>query len=62
LVALGHARCSAQELSERLRRNRPPVIARVERGRVLLDLRTVLDGDEEGEIVQAFEKIVREIA
>jgi len=58
LIALGCERCSARELSERLRRNRPPVIARLERDRVLLDLRTVLDGDEEGEIVKAFERIL----
>jgi len=62
LVAVACARCSARELSQRLRRNRPPVIVRVERDHVLLDLRTVPDRDEEGEIVQAFEKIVREIA
>jgi L-seryl-tRNA(Ser) seleniumtransferase len=62
LVVVGCARCSAQGLAERLRRNRPPVIARVERDRVRLDLRTVLDGDEEREIVHACEKILREFA
>jgi len=36
----------------KLRANDPPIIARVERGRVLLDLRTVLP-EEEDEIVQA---------
>jgi L-seryl-tRNA(Ser) seleniumtransferase len=41
LIALTHSRLSADELSERLRANTPPVIARVEEGRVLLDLRTV---------------------
>jgi len=32
---------SADSLSARLRANQPPIIARVEAGRVLLDLRTV---------------------
>jgi len=41
LIALTHAVLSAVELSARLRANNPPVIARVEEGRVLLDLRTV---------------------
>ena len=34
---------SARALEERLRRHDPPVISRIERGRVLLDLRTVLE-------------------
>jgi L-seryl-tRNA(Ser) seleniumtransferase len=37
----------AAELSRRLRRNEPPVIARIRDDRVLLDLRTFLEGDEE---------------
>jgi L-seryl-tRNA(Ser) seleniumtransferase len=41
LVALTHANLSADELSARLRASLPPIIARVEEGRVLLDLRTV---------------------
>jgi L-seryl-tRNA(Ser) seleniumtransferase len=41
LIALTHSDLSADELSIRLRANLPPVIARVEEGRVLLDLRTV---------------------
>ena len=41
LIALNHADFSADELSARLRANTPPVIARVEEGRVLLDVRTV---------------------
>ena len=43
---------SADELLVRLRAANPPVIARVEHGRVLLDLRTVLPV-EEGEVVAA---------
>jgi L-seryl-tRNA(Ser) seleniumtransferase len=41
LIGLAHANLSADELSTRLRSNTPPIIARVEEGRVLLDLRTV---------------------
>ena len=41
LIALTHADLSADELSARLRANAPPIIARVEEGRVLIDLRTV---------------------
>jgi L-seryl-tRNA(Ser) seleniumtransferase len=41
LVALTHRQHSADELCSLLRQGDPPVIARVEDGRVLLDLRTV---------------------
>jgi L-seryl-tRNA(Ser) seleniumtransferase len=41
LIALTHGDLSADNLSVRLREADPPVIARVEEGRVLLDLRTV---------------------
>jgi L-seryl-tRNA(Ser) seleniumtransferase len=41
LIALTHSHLSADELNARLRTHTPPVIARVEEGRVLLDLRTV---------------------
>jgi len=41
LIALSHAELSADELCDRLRASDPPVIARVEEGRVLIDLRTV---------------------
>jgi L-seryl-tRNA(Ser) seleniumtransferase len=41
LLALSHERFSADELAWRLRHGDPPIIARVEEGRVLLDLRTV---------------------
>ncbi|HUI43626.1 MAG TPA: L-seryl-tRNA(Sec) selenium transferase, partial [Terriglobia bacterium] len=62
LVAVAHSRASAEELATRLRRHRPPVIARVERGRVLLDPRTLLSEDEEREIARAFEQIGAELA
>jgi len=41
VIALTHIDLSADELNARLRASTPPVIARVEEGRVLLDLRTV---------------------
>jgi L-seryl-tRNA(Ser) seleniumtransferase len=41
LLALTYEGASANELSTRLRASEPPIIARVEDGRVLLDLRTV---------------------
>jgi seryl-tRNA(Sec) selenium transferase len=39
-----------------LRQNSPPVIARVERDELLLDLRTVFE-DQEEELAQAFERM-----
>jgi L-seryl-tRNA(Ser) seleniumtransferase len=41
LIALTHAKLNADEITARLRASAPPIIARVEDGRVLLDLRTV---------------------
>jgi L-seryl-tRNA(Ser) seleniumtransferase len=47
LLAIACEGLSASELAARLRRSAPPVIARVEDGRVLLDLRTVLPSQDE---------------
>ena len=47
LIALTHTDLSADELSARLRANIPPIIARVEEGRVLLDLRTLFPEQDE---------------
>ncbi len=58
LVAVSHARFSAADLEARLRRHSPPVIARIERERLLLDLRTVFPEQEE-ELVRAFESVTR---
>ena len=46
LISVTHAKCSANQLEERLRQSDPPVIARIEDNRVLLDLRTVAVEDE----------------
>ena len=50
LIVLKKENAAAAE--RRLRENNPPVIARIENGRVVLDLRTVLP-EEEDELVQA---------
>ena len=41
LVAVSHTSMSATQLEARLRRSTPPVVARIQDGRVVLDLRTV---------------------
>jgi L-seryl-tRNA(Ser) seleniumtransferase len=46
LVAIAKEGVTPDALEERLRRLTPPVIARIERERLLLDLRTVLPGQE----------------
>jgi L-seryl-tRNA(Ser) seleniumtransferase len=46
LIALTHRELSADELSNRLRSSTPPVIARVEEERVLIDPRTVFPGQD----------------
>jgi len=56
LVAVTHTRHSAQKLEAFLRRNSPPIIARVERDELLLDLRTVFE-DQDEEVARAFERI-----
>src|SRR2546423_3826217 len=46
LVPVAHDNLSANEIETRLRMNNPPVVARIEDDRVLLDLRTVPPADE----------------
>jgi L-seryl-tRNA(Ser) seleniumtransferase len=53
LLAVTADDLSADELAARLRRHDPPIVTRVEEGRVLLDLRTVLGPAEEAEIARA---------
>jgi L-seryl-tRNA(Ser) seleniumtransferase len=57
LLALTCEGLSADELAALLRRSEPPIIARVEEGRVLLDLRTVLPG-EDAQVAAALNRIV----
>lgn len=47
IIALSSRTMSAETLSARLRFASPPVVARVEDGRVLLDLRTVFPEQDE---------------
>ena len=47
LVAIRHTAHSAQKLEARLRQNSPPIVARVEADRLLLDLRTVFEDQDE---------------
>ncbi len=49
LLAISHRNLSANELAARLRGSDPPIVARVEESRVLIDLRTV--GPEQDESV-----------
>jgi L-seryl-tRNA(Ser) seleniumtransferase len=56
LLAISHKDYSADELAERLRSSVPPVIGRVEEGRVLLDLRTVFPEQDEV-LVHAFRQV-----
>lgn len=46
LLALSHRRMPAERLEHLLRSSDPPVIARIVDGRVMIDLRTVLEDDE----------------
>jgi L-seryl-tRNA(Ser) seleniumtransferase len=56
LIALTHAELSADDLSARLRAGTPPIIARVEEGRVLLDLRTVFP-EQDANLATAFASV-----
>jgi L-seryl-tRNA(Ser) seleniumtransferase len=53
LVAVEAENLAEGEIARRLRRHRPPVFARLGKGRVLADPRTLLDG-EEAVLVAAF--------
>jgi L-seryl-tRNA(Ser) seleniumtransferase len=50
---------TAEDLNRRLRRHEPPVIARIREDRVLLDLRTFLEGDETT-VLTALTRIAKE--
>ncbi|MDL2717514.1 MAG: L-seryl-tRNA(Sec) selenium transferase, partial [Acidobacteriota bacterium] len=54
-VSLAHPVFSADGLAAALRASEPPVIARIEEGRVLLDLRSVAESEDE-EIARALER------
>ena len=54
-VSLSYKARSADGLAAALRGSEPPVIARIENGRVLLDLRSVAESEDE-ELVHALER------
>jgi L-seryl-tRNA(Ser) seleniumtransferase len=56
LLAVTCETLSADELSARLRTSDPPIVARVEEGRVLLDLRTVFPGQDRA-VISALQKL-----
>ena len=53
LLAVTSQSLSAGELAARLRRHNPPIVTRVDEGRVLFDLRTVFGPAEDAEIARA---------
>lgn len=61
LLAVCSAKMSADALNVQLRRNEPPIIARIEQDEVLFDLRTVFE-DEEKQIPTALGNIARPAA
>ncbi len=56
VVALRHSKLSLDDIDARLRAHTPCIFARVQRDRVLFDVRTLLDGDPEA-IAAALRKI-----
>jgi L-seryl-tRNA(Ser) seleniumtransferase len=59
LLAVTSNRLSADDLSARMRTSEPPIVARVEDNRVLLDLRTVFPDQDEA-VTQALKHIAEE--
>jgi L-seryl-tRNA(Ser) seleniumtransferase len=57
VIALRGGDRSAESLVDALRRNKPPILARISEDRVLLDLRTILPDEE-----QILEKALRVLA
>ena len=56
VLAVKSPRHSLEELAYHLRQNEPPIIARISGGDVLLDVRTLLEGDDD-EIFEALKRI-----
>ena len=56
LIALAHPQHSADALDQRLRRQAPPVVARIHDGRLVLDLRTVAVSEED-ELLEALARL-----
>jgi L-seryl-tRNA(Ser) seleniumtransferase len=60
-VSIRHRRISADALAAALRAGDPPVFARIRKDRLLVDPRTLLEGDAE-EIAAALERVRRPAA
>ena len=60
VLAVTLAGCPPDRLSYLLRRNEPPIIARIEADRVLLDMRTLMEGDDRI-IAEALARIARTV-
>lgn len=56
VIAITHGNLSADELASRLRASDPPIIARVDQGCVLLDLRTVFP-EQDRQVLDALSKL-----
>jgi L-seryl-tRNA(Ser) seleniumtransferase len=56
LIGVTHRRLSAASLESALRRHSPPIIARIENDRLMLDLRTVFEA-QDAEILRALESV-----
>jgi L-seryl-tRNA(Ser) seleniumtransferase len=56
LIALTHATRGASDIESVMRKNKPPIIVRVERDRALLDLRSVFEEQDE-QIAKALERL-----
>ncbi len=57
VLTLASTRLTTNQLEEQLRGHSPPILARIDDDRLLIDLRTVQKGEEE-EIVRALKKLV----
>jgi L-seryl-tRNA(Ser) seleniumtransferase len=55
-LSIARERSSADELAAMLRAGNPPIVARVEENRVLLDLRTVF-ADQDASVVEALTRL-----
>jgi L-seryl-tRNA(Ser) seleniumtransferase len=57
LITLSHTQENEDHIEQKLRSGVPPVIARIEGGRVVVDLRTVAESEEE-DLIEAISKLV----
>ena len=60
VIAVAHAVLSADEIERHLRLSKPPIIARISEGQVLVDLRTVFE-DEEQHVIESLNKLTQSV-